>query len=94
MNRRGFLKALGIGAAAAVVAPLMPLAPKPYVHVAYSKGFDHSLDAARYAMISKLVDNAIDTHDRLFEEALFAQVNMPGHAHSLVGFSEVLRDVS
>ena len=74
-TRRGFLKALGIGAVAVVATPLLPAAPvkackcrKPHGPSKYS---------TKEELIAALMENALETHDRLLEEALFAQTPGP-----------------
>lgn len=77
-SRRGFLKAIGIGAVAVVAAPLMPLAPAPVKACRCGKPHGKPKYSTKEQMIADLVDNAIRTHDDAIEAALYASIAAPG----------------
>lgn len=68
MNRRTFLRVLGGAVVGAAIAPSVLIEPSPRVLSREEK----------IAMLQRLLEHAIESHDRLIEEAIFTQSRLDG----------------
>ncbi len=73
MNRRDFLRRLGIGLAGAAIAPsILKLLPAEPVNLSVPitwTATDLAMD--KVALVRQLLENGIRAHDQLIEEAIF-----------------------
>lgn len=67
MNRRGFLKLLVVGTTGLAIAPTLFAHRDLNVRICWTKD-----ENQKVALIRQLMENAINTHDRMIEEAIFS----------------------